>query len=69
MVEAAPDPSLITWANLGKGKIERCGRTAVSYLLAMILLIGGFITVVKLMEVKADVTVDTTMCGELEITD
>ena len=67
IVEAAPDPSLITWANLGKGKIERCGRTSVSYILALLLLIGGFITVVKLMEVKADVTIDTTICGELEI--
>jgi len=66
-VQSAPDPSLILWPNLGKGKIERCGRATFSYIFAMLLLIFGFLLVVYLMDVKAQSEINTSQCGELEI--
>ena len=40
-VVSAPDPSLIVWENLGKGKIERCGRSTVTNIFAFGLLLVG----------------------------
>lgn len=67
-VAVAPDPSLIIWANLGKGRIEKCGRMTCSYVIAMILLIGGFLAVVELMQIKKDSEINTSICGDLSIT-
>ena len=51
-IEAAPDPSLILWSNLGKGKIERCGRSTVSLILSIVLLLLGFATIIYLLNLK-----------------
>lgn len=48
-ITEAPDPSLIMWANLGKGKIERCAKSTVSNVLALILLLIGFFSIVYLL--------------------
>ena len=66
-VAEAPDPSLINWENLGKGRIEKCGRMTVSYILAMLLLIFGFYFTLSLMKIKADSEIATDFCGDLEI--
>lgn len=56
------------WANLGKGKIEKCGRITLTYLLSMLLLIFGFLLVVELMAVKESTAQNTSICGDLTIT-
>ena len=53
-VEEAPDPSLIIWKNLGKGKIERCCRNVTIFLAAFGLLTLGFWAIVKIYEVNDD---------------
>ena len=66
-IEEAPDPSLITWANLGKGKIERCFRGTISNILALVLLLVGFFMIVYLIALQAKYKLDIDACGELEI--
>ena len=63
-VESAPDPSLILWSNLGKGKIERCGRNSLSLILSMILLLLGFAAIIYLLNVQDQYKSDI-VCGEL----
>ena len=53
-VSEAPDPTLIIWKNLGKGKIERCCRNLTIFLAAITLLAVGFVAIVKLYEVNDD---------------
>ena len=53
-VSEAPDPSLIIWKNLGKGKIERCCRNVTIFVAAFILLTLGFWVIVKIYEVNDD---------------
>ena len=53
-VSEAPDPTLIIWKNLGKGKIERCCRNLTIFLAAIVLLAVGFLAIVKLYEVNED---------------
>ena len=65
-VESAPDPSLILWSNLGKGKIERCGRNSLSLILSMILLLLGFAAIIYLLNVQDEYKSDI-VCGELQI--
>ena len=66
-VKSAPDPTLINWSNLGKGSIERCGRSTFSYLMALLLLIFGFILIIYLLDVQNKAKMDATLCGEQEI--
>ena len=54
VVSSAPDPTLIIWKNLGKGKIERCCRNMMILLAAFALLGLGFLTIVKIYEVNDD---------------
>lgn len=49
-VMTAPDPSLIMWENLGKGKIDRCGLGSLTNVMAALLLLIGFFIVVFLLE-------------------
>ena len=49
-VSSAPDPSLIVWENLGKGKIDRCGLSSLTNILAFILLVGGFTLLLWILE-------------------
>ena len=63
----APDPTLILWENLGKGRIEKCGRSTISNVLAFLLLMVGFISIIYLMNVRAQYTFDVTACGEKTI--
>ena len=63
----APDPTLILWENLGKGRIEKCGRSTISNVLAFLLLMVGFISIIYLMSVQAQYTFDVTACGEKTI--
>ena len=65
-VESAPDPSLILWANLGKGKIERCGRSTVSLILSILLLLIGFASIIYLLNLQDQYKSDI-VCGELKI--
>jgi len=44
----APDPTLIIWENLGKGKIERCGRGTITNVMAGLLLLIGLSSLVYL---------------------
>lgn len=60
----APDPSLIVWKNLGKGKIVRCGLQTATNILSGILLLVGFVTIIYLMEKKEEYAIDTTLCGD-----
>ena len=53
-VSEAPDPSLIIWKNLGKGKIERCCRNVTIFLAAFALLSLGFWAIVNIYEVNDD---------------
>ena len=53
-VREAPDPSLIIWKNLGKGKIERCCRNVTIFVAAFALLTLGFWAIVKIYEVNDD---------------
>ena len=41
-MRTATDPSLIIWENLGKGKIDRCGLSSCTNILAFNLLVIGF---------------------------
>ena len=52
-VHVAPDPTLILWENLGKGRIEKCGRSTLSNVLAFILLLIGFMSIIYLLNVQA----------------
>ena len=54
-VEEAPDPSLIIWKNLGKGKIERSCRNVMIFIAAFILVIFGFLAITKIYEVNDEV--------------
>ena len=63
-VHDAPDPTLILWENLGKGRIEKCGRSTLSNILAGILLLVGFLTIIYLLNVQAQYKIDVTSCGE-----
>ena len=54
VVSDAPDPTLIIWKNLGKGKIERCCRNLTILLMAFLLLALGFWCIVKIYEVNDD---------------
>ena len=54
VVSEAPDPTLIIWKNLGKGKIERCCRNVTIFLAAFGLLTLGFWAIVKIYEVNDD---------------
>ena len=65
-VESAPDPSLIIWANLGKGKIERCGRSSLSLIISIILLLMGFAAIIYLLN-EQDKYKSDIVCGELKI--
>ena len=67
VVQEAPDPTLIIWKNLGNGKIKRCGLSTMSNILALILLLVGFLTIVYLLALQADVKLDIETCGEVEI--
>ena len=55
VLEEAPDPTLIIWKNLGKGKIERCCRNVLIFLMAFALVILGFLTITKIYEVNDEV--------------
>lgn len=55
VVEEAPDPTLIIWKNLGKGKIERCCRNIMILLFAFALVVLGFLTITKIYEVNDEV--------------
>jgi len=66
-VQAAPDPSLIKWENLGKGSIERCGRATFTFIVALLLLVIGFGTILWLFQIKEKYTMNTLKCGELVI--
>ena len=48
-VEPATDPTLILWANLGKGKIARCGRSTLSNIFAVLILLAGFLLIVYIL--------------------
>ena len=61
--EPAPDPSLIVWENLGKGKIARCGRASMTNIMAFILLCGGFAFIIWLFGLQQSQFTDTTNCG------
>ena len=63
-VEPATDPTLILWQNLGKGKIARCGRSTISIIFSILLLLAGFLLIVVLLNEQKKVNVDTTECGE-----
>jgi len=67
LVENAPDPSLILWANLGKGKIDRCGRSTLSNIVAFLLLLIGFVVVITLLNVREDYQLDLAVCGDSSI--
>ena len=54
------------WQNLGKGKIERCGRSTVANVIALILLLIGFVFIVYLFGVR-DSLASTVVCGEQKI--
>ena len=66
-VTSAPDPSLILWANLGKGKIDRCGRSTLANIVAFILLLIGFVVVIALLNVRDDYKLNLSNCGDIEI--
>ena len=66
-VHEAPDPTLILWENLGKGRIEKCGRSTLSNVLAFILLLIGFMSIIYLLNVQAQYKIDVTSCGEQTI--
>ena len=63
----ASDPTLILWENLGKGRIERCGRSTLSNVLAFILLFIGFMSIIYLLNIQAQYKIDVTSCGEKTI--
>lgn len=65
-VKSAPDPTLIMWQNLGKGSIERCGRSTIANVIAFILLLVGFVFIVYLFGVR-DGLASTVVCGEQTI--
>lgn len=65
-VKPAPDPTLIEWQNLGKGSIERCGRSTITNVVAFILLLVGFVFIVYLFGVR-DSLASTVVCGEQDI--
>ena len=68
-VEEAPDPTLIIWKNLGKGRIERCCRNLMIFIVAIILVILGFLSITKLYEVNDEYKAQkfsTAACGETE---
>ena len=66
-VESATDPTLILWQNLGKGKISRCGRGTISIIFSILLLLGGFLLIVLIMNEQKAISVDTTECGEKKV--
>lgn len=66
-IEPATDPTLINWANLGKGKIARCGRSTISYIFAILILLGGFLLILVILAAQKDVSVNASECGEAKI--
>ena len=66
-IKEAPDPSLILWSNLGKGKIDRCGRQTISNALSFILLLVSFGLIIWLLDKQDQYKTDTEACGDLEI--
>ena len=51
-IKRAPDPSLIQWQNLGIGKIERTCRTLTVYAASGLMLLLGFIFILKMLQYK-----------------
>ena len=51
-VAEAPDPSLIIWKNLGKGKIERGCRNVMIFIFAVSLVVLGFLAIIKIYEMN-----------------
>ena len=66
-VKTAPDPSLIIWENLGKGSVDRCGRSTASNCLAFLFLILGFAVIIYLLNLQDEYKRSAAICGDLEI--
>ena len=66
-VVPATDPTLILWHNLGKGKIARCGRGTISIIFSILVLLGGFLLIVFIMNEQKKISVDLTECGEKKV--
>ena len=66
-IEPATDPTLILWHNLGKGKIARCGRGTISIIFSILVLLGGFLLIVFIMNEQKKISVDLTECGEKKV--
>lgn len=66
-VKTAPDPSLIIWENLGKGNLDRCGRSTASNCLAFFLLILGFAVIIYLLNLQEQYKQSAPICGDIQI--
>lgn len=48
----AINPTLIEWKNLGKGKIDRCVRSALVYFFSIVLIIVGIYLIIWILDYK-----------------
>jgi hypothetical protein len=66
VIDEAINPSLIEWKNLGIGKINRCVRTSIVWIISIVLICFGFYALIWILDFKETQTEQVTQedCGD-----